>query len=288
MQAIVRLCHAFLAAHPDDAARILERVSDTPCGSILTGCEPELAARVIRRMMPSTAAACLATMPPDQSGPIIAALPIDAASLIIRHLAPEMRTQVLDTLPSQTAATLRRVLTYSPGTVGATMDPLAFALPADITVAEAWTRVKDAAHRALYYLYIVDREHKLVGVLSLREFILASTSDQLASIMRTRVTRLKAAMPLAQVASRPDIRRFQSFPVVDDEGRFLGVLSIQALYASDESIDPDRTRRSPLDTIVAFGELYWVVLSGMLSGVQPPKPEDASNSNPIPESTDGH
>lgn len=288
MNTATRLSTAFLRDHPDDAARILERFAAEDEAAVFAGCEPAITAGVVQRMTADLAAASLAHMPSDQSAAVIELMPIAIAALIVRHWTLDAQGQVFETLPSQTADALRSVLSYPPGTVGALMDPLAFALPSDITVAEARQRVEDAGQKVLYYLYIVDRDHKLVGVLNLREFILASAGDPISSIMNKQVVKLKAAMGLEHIADSPDRRRYLSLPVVDGRGTFLGVLSNQTLYDAERLADRGRSRQSAVDTVMALGELYWVTLSGMLAGAQPSKRRSEADRRNTTEPPDAH
>ena len=216
----------------------------------------------------------LAQLPKDQSGEILSLMPIANASMIIRWWPSDLQQAVLGAMPSRAAEGLRRVLSYLPATVGALMDPLAFALPADITVQDARRRVEEAGDKVLYYLYIVDREHKLVGVLNLRDFILASSSALLSSVMSKKVVKLKANTYLEHIIDAADRQKYLSLPVVDDKGMFVGVLSNKSLADFESQADRVQPRKSPVDTAVAFGELYLVALSGLISGIKPAAPRE--------------
>lgn len=287
MRTTARLSKVFLQSHPEDGARVLEAFPAEQSAIVLARCKPTVAAGVIRRMMPGIAASCLASMPLDESSEIVACLSIDTAARIVRLLGAEVRDEILDTLPSKTADALRRMMDYPLGTAGSLMDPLAFTLPSDITVAEAKARVEGAGEKVLYYLYIVDREYRLVGILNLREFILAPPEQRLAAIMRKQVVKVRAGAPLEQVAGSSDLSRFLSFPVVDKKDTFLGVLSTQTLSEALGRDDPGKAKRASVNTVVALGELYWVTLSGMLSGAQPPRQATGIVPSPTTEPTDG-
>ena len=102
---------------------------------------------------------------------------------------------------------LRRKLKYPPGTAGAIADPLVLALPEDQTVAEAQKNLHRSAARAYYYVYVVDREQRLVGALDLRELLLSQAKKTLSDVMRRELLRLPALSDLNTIVpSEPDQR----------------------------------------------------------------------------------
>lgn len=283
----LRLAHTFLELHPEDAARILEGVSAEHGAEALAGCGPVIAAGVIQKMLPGIAAGYLDELPSSESSSILTHVSIEVTAMIARHWAPDGQSEVLSGLQPRTADALRLMLSTPQGTIGSLMDPLAFTLPADITVAEARQRVEQAGDRVLYYLYIVDRQHKLVGVLNLREFIMAASDIQLSSIMNKVVLSLKASASIEEFAGTSECKRYLSFPVIDKNGTFMGVLSTRVLHKAVGEEQQGLKKRGTVDTAVALGELYWVTLSGLLSGAQIPASRSQSASKLSTESSDG-
>ena len=119
---------------------------------------------------------------------------------------------------------IRRLLCHPEGTAGALMDPGVPALPGDISVIEARSLLKASSSRAMYYVYVVDRDNCLIGVLNLRQLMLTSSKQSLESLMRRPVSSLQSGADRTAILGHPGWRDLHALPVVDKGGRFLGVL----------------------------------------------------------------
>ena len=259
------LSQAFIESHPRDGAVILERLPVEEAAAFLEKTPPQLAARVFLPMAPLTAAGCLARLAPERAVAVLTALPLNAAAGLLRRLDAEVRDRTLADTPAEFAISLQRLLRYPEGTAGALMEPRALALPGDIRVSEARTRVRRALHSFFFYVYVVDREQRLIGVLNLRELMLASPKTMLSLAMRPDVLRLPAQADLTSIVAHPGWREFHVLPVVDDGGIFMGVIRYETLRRLE-----DTGRQLPsqaISTIVSLGELYWIALTGMIGGV---------------------
>ncbi len=266
MQAGELLSAAFLAAHPEDAARVLERLSPGEQARLLARSPAAAAAEVLQRFPPTVAAACLLAMPTPATGAILEVFPLDLKVNIIRPLGEPERTRLLATLEPTAAEPLLRRLRYPEGSAGALMDPYVLTLPEDISVAESLRRAKASRHGLLYYLYVIDRQQRLVGVTTLRQLMRARVSEPLTTVMERNVACINANARSEEVAKSPHWRAFHALPVVDDKGFFLGVIRYETLQRLQDEVQQADHEGSAMDTILALGELYWIGLSGMLRG----------------------
>lgn len=267
MQASELLTAAFLAAHPEDAARVLERLSPAEQGRVLVRSPAPAAAQVLQRFPPTVAAACLSSMPAAAAGAILEALPLDLKVNVIRPLGEHERARLLAALDPAAAEPLLRLLRYPEGTAGALMDPYVLTLPEDISVAESLRRTKASRQGLLYYLYVIDRQQRLVGVTTLRELMRARVSEPLATVIERDVAKINAHARSEEVVKSPYWRAFHALPVVDDKGFFLGVIRYETLQRLQDEAQQGDHEGSAMDTILALGELYWIGLTGMLRGV---------------------
>ena len=104
------------------------------------------------------------------------------------------------------------------------MDMRLTSLPIDLSVREAISALRRARRDTLYYLYVTDRVGKLIGVLDMRELLLASPRDPLESLVKREIVTVPVDMPSDEVASLIQRRRFVALPVVDRDGHLLGVV----------------------------------------------------------------
>lgn len=261
-----RLARDFLESHPARAAMSLEQMQATQAAAVLSAVPARSAATVLREMTPPHAAGCIRHLAPEAAATIVSAMPMDDAAAAMRALDPELRARLLAALPADTSEPLARVLSYPEGTAGAVMDPSIFQLPDDAVVADARARLRRAARELLYYLYVVDRAHRLVGVLDIPELMLARPRDPVSAAMHRDVEHISAWMPVALVREHAGWHRYHALPVIDDERRLLGAIRYQTLRRLEREA-ADRTPDPSLLTARALGELFQLGTTGLVAGV---------------------
>jgi magnesium transporter len=257
----------FLEDHPDKAAAVLERVSFSDAAALLSELDPTLAAQALARLSASLAVDCLRSMHGEQVAKVLAEVPLDLAARLLRRAEEETRDRWLTTLPPDRAEQLRRRLRYPPGTAGALADPLVLALPADLPVSEAQKQLRRSAERAYYYIYVVDRDHRLVGALDIRELMLAQTRDSLEGVMHRDPVRIPASSDLATITAHPGWRELDALPVVDSGGVFMGIVRHRTLRQMTGLGTGPGQGEPAVRTLVSLGELYWAGLSAFLAGL---------------------
>ncbi|HUF29757.1 MAG TPA: CBS domain-containing protein [Gemmatimonadaceae bacterium] len=261
-----RLARAFLVSHPARGAMTLERMAPAQAAAVLGAVSAESAATVMREMTPPFAAGCLVHLDSEDVAAILTVMPIDDAAAIVRAVEPERHDGVLAVLPAPAREALERVLRYPPGTAGSVMDPTIFQLADDVLVADARERIRRAARDLLYYLYVVDREHRLVGVLDIPELMLARPRDPVSVFMHRDVNRLSAWMPVALVREHSGWQRYHAMPVVDEEDRLLGAIRYQTLRRLEREA-ADSGPDAAMLTARALGELFQLGTTGLVAGV---------------------
>ncbi len=262
------LAREFLAAHPADAARVLERHPITAASELLAALAATESAPLVDQVAPTTAAECLAAMPAASAGAILAELSLDVAATLLRRLPAEVAQRVLDHAPEPVlAAALRMIVAFPEGTAGALLDPTVLAIPSDVDAREALDRVLRDARHTLYYVYAVDRAHRLVGVLSLRELMQAPRERPLAEVLHPDVECLRSGADVGEIVAHPGWREHHALPVVDEAGTFLGVMRYRTLRRLERSGGDGEQRSPALDAAVSLGELYWYALSSLLEGM---------------------
>lgn len=274
MTAEDRLAVAFLESHPARAAGILERMPVARASAVLQSVPPGVAATVLRDMTVADASDRIAHLAPSDGAAIVAEVPADEAAAIVRPLRTELLDALLAELDAKVRDPIQRVLQYPGGTAGAVMDPAIFQLPDDALVADARARLGRAARDLLYYLYVVDREHRLVGVLDIPELMLARPRDVVSSAMHRNVESLNAWTPLALVREHDAWQRYHAMPVVDEGERLVGAIRYQTL----RRLERDAADRDPNPgqlTAGALAELFQLGTTGLVAGIAGSQPADS-------------
>ena len=256
------LIHRFVRDHVHQAARVLENRSLDELVPFFDRIPAELAASLFSSMEGSTAAGCLERMDPDRAAGALALAPLERAALLMRRLTPGAREAVLQRLPLEPQGHLRLLLRCREDTAGALMEPRIYTLPAEVSAGEALARVRSNPERASHYLYVLERDQTLAGVLTLRELLAAGEDAEVAALMQRDVVCLRMADSLASVLVHPAWKEFHTLPVIDDKGRFAGALRHKTL----RQLADLGQRPAPLDQAgTALGELYRIGLSALVN-----------------------
>lgn len=255
---------AFLEAHPDDAARVLEHLGNEQVAALLDSVPVRLAAPVLAHMLPAVAARSLAQLSDESAAAMVQRLGPQLCAVILRHLDESRRNGLLERLPTASAFAVRLLLAYPEDSVGAWMDNRAMALPPDTTVEEALERVREAGEEDCVDLYIVDHEQRLLGKLRLPELLRAPSAVPLAQLMRKPPYRLPARAPITSVSGHEGWERFNTLPVVERSERFVGALRhamLRNAVQRRQEASPAPVSGAALDN---FAGSYWLVFSGLI------------------------
>lgn len=270
MELEARLAGNLLAAHPIDAAQAFERLPAREVADLLREMEPGPSARALQHMTRHAASAVVSELDDATRLLLFERLDTGLAALLLRHMEGSSGQRLLDGLSSRRARALRSLLAHPEGSAGALMDPTVLALARDVTVEEAIGRIREAAEHARYNVYIVDRDQVLVGVVNLRELLMAPPTASLASLMKTAVHRLPARAGRREVVSHPGWREVHALPVVDEGGRYLGTIRYRTMRRIEEGLLGDGHEEAA--TARALGDLLRAGASAVLEALVSSEP----------------
>ncbi len=165
----------------------------------------------------------------DQLAEIIDAMPPDAGSDVVSQLDEDKAHRILERIPAEESKELRKLMQFAPGTAGALMTPEVVYAPPDITSAQiiAHLRSQQVPPEMLTYIYVVDEvSRRLRGVVNIPELITAPPHQPLADFMVTDVVRVHPDTDREEVVRLVDDYDLMVLPVVDEDDRLLGVVTI--------------------------------------------------------------
>ena len=175
----------------------------------------------LRDMDPAAAAESLVGLPADDIQFILSRMPADQSADIAAHLGELAQPNNLAT---------RAILSGIEKTVGELMTPVTATLPQNYTVAEALTfMVKSADVNEISYIFVTEEE-RLVGVVGMRDLILAKPSDALSSIMVREPFAFERDTPVKEAVSEVLYRHYRMYPVIDEDTRVVGEVRGWKLY----------------------------------------------------------
>ncbi len=224
VSAMESLVRTFAASHPADAARALEALDPKEAARLLARLPSRAAGGVTERLAPEAAGVILTRIGPDGTRELLEGLAPRQAAAILHHLEDAVREATLQGIAPDRTRALQSLLQYPPDTAGGMMDPHITSIRLDLSVGEAIAALRRARRNTLYYLYVTDRDGKLVGVLNMRELLLASPRDPIEPLVRRELVTVPATLSREEVVALIHERRFVALPVVDGEGYLLGVV----------------------------------------------------------------
>lgn len=216
--------------HPADLAEVAELIprelvplllSSLPvarAADVLEFLDEELRSEVLEAMDPGDAAALLSRMTPDERA--------DA----LDEMDEEVADEILEAIPEKERAETERLLQYEPDTAGGLMTTEFVAVPATHTVEEALAAVRGIARagrrEAMNTVYALDAHGAIAGVLSLRELLAAPEGTRISEVAWTEIVTVPATADREEVAQLTSDYGLAAVPVVDDDRRLLGVVTV--------------------------------------------------------------
>jgi magnesium transporter len=178
--------------------------------------DPTQAAHVIEDMEEAEASMVLAAMDPDDR--------VD----ILEHVEGALHDRLVGEMTAAEAEEVRNLEQYPPDTAGGIMTTEVTALQEDFTVEQAIGELRRLSEELeqMFYVYVVDSRKHLVGVLSMRDLILAKPDRPINQIMRTNVSSVPVTMDQELVATRMRKYGYLAMPVVDERNRLVGLITV--------------------------------------------------------------
>jgi magnesium transporter len=200
---------------PSEVAVLIQWLPDEEIATILEELPPSEAARILRSLSANEASQLLGEMDPDDAADVVEELPPhDAAEILVRMKPDE-------------AAEIRRLSEYDPDTAGGIMTPAYVAVTKDATSAQAIAAIRRLVDEAetVNYVYVVDEERHLLGVLSLYRLMLSAEHTPVEQLMAPSTIRVRASTDQETAARILTDRNLLAIPVVDDDDHLLGIIT---------------------------------------------------------------
>lgn len=221
---------ALAEADPADAADILEELGEDAASDLLLDLVSKDAAEVLDELRLDLAVDIVENLSPEQSAPILHSLdPMEAAD-IVGSLNPDQRDAVLHVMADDISNTVERLLQYPADSAGGLMTTAVAALPVTITAGEATEAVRRMHElEDLSYVYIVDEQQRLVGVLSFRDLVFNPPEVGLEEVMVAHPVTVTPYTDREEVAELTTRYNLFGLPVVETNGRLLGMVTTEAV-----------------------------------------------------------
>ena len=227
------------ALEPAEIARFVELVGTEEALQVFEFMPFETQKESLKHLNRATLAQLMNTMSPD-----------DRADLV-EELDDEFQERLLSLLLRHERENVLKLIKYPDDSAGAhmTTDYAILRPDSNVQTALEQVRLQAATKETIYYIYVVDAARRLLGLVSLRDLIVARRYSRVGDIMSKQLISVKAEADIEEVAKLSSRYDFLAVPVLDDSGRMLGIITFDDLYdVIAEEATEDMYRLANLDT----------------------------------------
>jgi magnesium transporter len=228
---LLNLTQLFFERNLDAAAQILESMTEEEAIEVLKSLPAPLAVQVVKVLQIGYAATLLRDSDEAFLVEMITHLDPQFLASILMRLPKESRERMSQHISGKLKVQVSELLDYPEGSIGRTMTVDFVALNHDNRVEEAIEKIRLLAKRRFpfSYVYVIDDDSRLVGVLNMRDLMLAAPDKTLLEISRKDLFALHCFTDSQEAAAELAKRRFFAAPVVDSENRILGIIKAERM-----------------------------------------------------------
>ncbi|HUF26472.1 MAG TPA: magnesium transporter [Gemmatimonadaceae bacterium] len=216
--------------HPADLADVAASMPRERVPALLASLPPERAADVLEYMNEELRAEVLEALSPAKAALLLAQMTPDDRADVLEELEEEHAEDILAAIPAEARGETERLLQYEPDTAGGLMTTEFVSVPEDMPVEEALANVRAIARlgrrEAIYTVYATDAQGRMRGVMSLRELLAAPEGSRIRDIAWEDIVSVPATADREEVARVTSKYDLVAVPVVDDDGRLIGVVTV--------------------------------------------------------------
>ena len=269
----------FSEVHFADIAEVLDEVSFDEAIYIIKLLDSEKTSEILTELDEDTRENILENLSAKEIAEEVGEMDSDDAADIIGELSPERQKRVINALEDdELAADIKELLSYADNTAGALMAKELVKVYETWTVAGCMRRIRGQAQEVtrVHSIYVVDKEDKLVGRLSLKDLIVAKSDQNISDISKTAVDAVNVNENDEEVAKIMVKYDLEAIPVVNDNNVLLGRITIDDIVdVLKEEADKDYQMAAGLtqgvdsdDSIFELtkARLPWLFL-GLIGGV---------------------
>lgn len=213
--------------HPASIAEFTEGLTDDETWRLLAHAPVARQADVFCFFSPDKQREMVGDMGRERVSQLLQAMSHDDRADLLKRLDDDVVESLLPLVAKADREDIRKLMSYSEHTAGSVMTTDYATLPANVSVAEAFSRLRTQAPSAetIYYVYVLDQDRHLLGFVSLRELVVARTSAIVQDIMHTDVISVRAEQDREEVAREMAKYDFLAIPVVDEFNRLMGIVT---------------------------------------------------------------
>jgi magnesium transporter len=240
---IVPEVRQLLQEDPSQLSALLEEIHDEDLADLLGLLDEHEAAQILKALSAEEAAPIFERLDEDTQEALVEQLGVESIAPIVSEMAADERTDLIEALPEAVGDTLLETLEKVNPEAAAEVEELAkwpedsagglmttdyVSVPLELSVADVIERIRKVGDQAetIYYVYVVTEDDRLLGVVSLRDLLLAASNTKLSEVMTENVVALPPETDQEEVARAMAKYDFSALPVLDPGKKLLGVITV--------------------------------------------------------------
>ena len=231
--------------HPADIADIVEQMSPQQGAEVIESLDIETAAEAISEAEPATQVSIMQQLDEEMATDILEEMEPDDAADLLEDLPDSFSDELLENMTPEEADEVRELMEYDEDTAGGLMTTELVTMPEHLNCQQTIERLRDLAPKAelIYYVYVVDDEERLSGVISLRDLVVSPPLRPISEIMVHNVIHVYVEDHADQVAQIIGRYNLLAVPVVSEDEKLLGIITVDDTL--ERLLPPERRRRLP-------------------------------------------
>jgi len=229
--------------HPADLADILEGLDNEARNKIFESLDKDLAAHTLEELQPEVQADILSTINNIRAQEILDEMPNDEIADILDEMKEDDAEKILINFNKDDEEEIRNLMDYEEEVVGSIMNKDFISFKLNITASETIEILRELQpeDEVIHYIYIVDEDEKLQGVISLRNLVLSAPVRKLKDIMDDTVIKIKDSQDIEEAIELALKYDLISIPVVDAEDKLCGIVIMNDII--EELLSPRWKRK---------------------------------------------
>ena len=223
------LTQAFLLNYPLEAARRLEAMQPDEVAGVLQQQKIHVIARVMEKLAPQLNLLLLGKLPPKLAVKVLELVEVGVALNMLAQLPEDDKEAFLGLMPVATAKEFRALLDYPDNTVGRLMNPAVLAFNLHTTAGQAIQQLRQQQIESLHQLFLLTDDLRLHAMVDLHRLLLADPHTSLAALSVPVLAVVQDMAPKEEVHEKLEHHDVDVLPVVDVDGRLVGVVEGQEL-----------------------------------------------------------
>ncbi|ERN52611.1 magnesium transporter [Alkalihalophilus marmarensis DSM 21297] len=267
--------------HPYDVAQLYRGLPEKHHHKFLTFLTSDQIADLIQELEYEMQIEILHKLGIERSSKVMNLMDNDDLADLLNELSADKIQEFLEVMRKEDSQKIRSLMSYPADTAGGLMNNQFVWIHVNQTVRQAVNKLKEYASFSenIYYLYVINEEKKLVGVVSYRDLLIADEDERIEDIMFSRVVSVSVDADQEEVAQTIERYDFIAVPVVDAQNTLLGIITVDdaidiVIREANEDIEKLSASGKDIDfntkaTTASFRRLPWLILLlfiGLLSG----------------------